>query len=380
MVKWFLIIIVVFPLVALAGFTEEPQFGAWRTQSMNWADLDLDGDPDLAEQNSDGQDNYLYLNRNDGTFAEVALPMEGWSSTCTAWGDCDNVNGPDLAVGCNPYPRANFIFVNDGAGNFEKRPELGTTVPSGIAWADYDLDGDLDVAIVTRSGTVSEMGIYLYINDGDGYFTERFINYAGGCDIVAWGDCDNDGDPDLAVGRRSMFQNYLLINNGHGDFELTEQFGTGETTSFALGDYDNDGDLDMAVTNSAPAAGAGSNYLYTNLGHCVFSGQKEFGTLEEYSSWSIAWADYDNDGDLDAAVGNAHEPQNTLYVNGGNGSFAVVQEFGEGSTYSVSWADYDLDGDLDLAAGNFGWGAQSYLYVNDENDGDYLSVHLEGRF
>jgi hypothetical protein len=382
MIKALFVLILAWPFPAFAGFSEEPHFGTYRTQSINWCDLDLDGDPDLAEATSDRQDDRLYVNQGDGTFAETALPMEGFSSRCMAWGDCDNGTGPELAVGCAYFPATNFIYINDGAGNFERRPELGTTSPYTLVSADFDLDGDVDVALEEYS---DDYQLYLYSNNGDATFEET-AHYSVGSGLIgtiAWGDADGDGEQDMAVGL-AMWpgeQNYLYVNDGAGNFTPQAQFGEGMTSSFAWGDFDNDGDLDMAVGNDAmPDTGIeGQNYLYINEGNLNFTAREEFGTLN--SSDSVAWADFDNDGDLDLTVGNSDQADE-LYVNNGDGTFTATEPFGGGDygEYSIAWADFGLDGDLDLAVGYFGWDIQSYLYVNDENDEDYLSIYPVGRY
>ncbi|UCE26201.1 MAG: T9SS type A sorting domain-containing protein [Candidatus Coatesbacteria bacterium] len=367
MIKALLVLILAWPFAGFAGFTEEPHFGAYRTESINWCDLDLDGDPDLAEATSNGQDDRLYVNQGDGTFAEVALPMENFNSWCMAWGDCDNDTDPDLAVGCFYYPPTNFIYVNDGAGNFERRPELGTAVSTALAWADFDFDGDLDAAIREIDS------LYLYSNNGDGTFEETTHYPLEDIWCVSWGDADGDGDPDLAVGLYAYEggQNYLYVNDGAGNFTPQAQFGEGMTNSFAWGDFDNDGDLDMAVGND------GQNYLYVNEGNLDFSAREEFGTLK--NSYSLASADSDNDGNLDLAVGS-YRQADELYVNNGDGTFTATEPFGgeDYGEFSICWADYGLDGDLDLAVGVYA--SQSYLYINDENDEDYLSIYPVGHY
>jgi hypothetical protein len=378
MTKALFLLILTWPFFAFAGFAEEPHFGAWRTESINWCDLDLDGDPDLSEATSGGHydpNDHFYINQSDGTFAEVVLPMENFNSFCMAWGDCDNGTGPDLAVGCFYYPPTNFIYVNDGAGNFERRPELGTTVSTALAWADFDLDGDLDAALREIDY------LHFYSNNGDGTFEETALYSVEDVWCISWGDADGDGDPDLAVGLDAYpgEQNYLYVNDDAGTFTPQPQFGEGMTASFAWGDFDNDGDLDMAVGNSAiPDVGVeGQNYLYVNEGDLNFTTREEFGTLNR--SWPLAWADSDNDGDMDLAVGNSHQTDE-LYVNNGDGTFTATEPFGtdEYGEFSIGWADYGLDGDQDLAVGAYNH--QSYLYVNDENDEDYLSIYPIGRY
>ncbi len=349
----------IIPPVALADFTESAQFGRGDTTSLAWGDCDNDGDLDLAVGNALYEQNYLYINNGDGTFTQSAQFGTG-KTYSVAWGDCDNDGDLDLAVG--NYAQQNYLYVNNGDGTFTSQAQFGMGYTRSVAWGDYDNDGDLDLAV----GNVGQS--YLYVNNGDGTFTESTQFGTGGTFSVAWGDYDNDGDLDLAVGNYDNQENYLYVNNGDGTFTESKQFGTGKTRSVAWGDYDNDGDIDIVVGN------VGQRYLYINNGDGTFTEQAQFGTG---NTQSIAWGDYDNDGDIDLAVATASYQQNYLYINLGDAGFASQPQFGTGYSISIAWGDYDNDGDLDLAVGNNG---QSYLYINNEDDDDYLSIHLIGHY
>jgi len=346
------------PMAVWAGFTEEANFGTGNTATVAWGDYDNNADLDMAVGN-DEQQSYLYVNNGAGAFNEEA-PFGARNTLAIAWGDCDNDGDLDMAIG--NWDQENYFYENDGAGVFTEEIRFGANKTSSLAWGDADNDGDLDLAL----GNWDQQN-YLYINDGAGGFSEEAQFGAGKTVTIAWGDYDNDGDPDLAIGNYNE-QNELYVNDGAGGFTAEPHFGTGATNAVAWGDYDNDGDLDLAVGNYDQ-----QNYLYVNDGAGGFVEEACFGNS---TTFSITWGDYDNDGDLDLAVGNGS--QNHLYVNDGTGGFTEEPQFGTRTSITTACGDCDNDGDLDLAVGN--WGQQNYLFVNDENGSDYLSVHPVGRF
>jgi len=362
------------PASAVPDFNPFAEFGGGATISVAWRDADGDGDADLAVGNFGNQQNYLYRN-NGGTFEE--LPRFGARSTfAVVFGDCDNDGDPDLAVG-NSGAQPNRLIVNNGDGTWNGQPGFGSWYTIGMAWADYDLDGDLDLALGNGLLSTAQDNV-LCRNDGGNNFAE--IAEFGGdkAASVAWGDFDSDGDPDRAVGNGGFgfeAQNYLYENNGDGTFSPRPEFGGLDTSCLTWGDADNDGDLDLAVANW----NNGQNYLYRNDGGS-FTALPRFGTNNPNT---FAWGDFDNDGDLDLAVGNGTfttADQNELYINEGGLVFTQSDQFGLGSTDGVAWADFDGDGDLDLAVGNEHTPVDNALYVNNENDADWLRIELTGRF
>src|SRR6266542_3569211 len=293
-----------------------------------------------------------------------------------------------------PPARAQFTAITNGPVVTERGDS------TGCAWADYDNDGNLDL-FVSNFGTPFN---YLYRNNGDGSFTRVTIgaiatddansegaawgdydNDGGASYGCAWGDYDNDGYLDLFVANLNQ-NNFLYHNNRDGTFT---RINSGPIVSdgaasqgCAWGDYDNDGLLDLFVANRNQR-----NFLYHNEGHGTFTAITNGPVVNDVGySWSPAWIDYDNDGNLDLFVangpGSGPGQNNFLYHNNGDGSFTritagSVANDGASSDGSA-WGDYDNDGFLDLFVSNLN-DQNNLLYRNDGNANNWLTVRCVGQ-
>jgi hypothetical protein len=184
-------------------FSQSAQFGISVTHAVAWGDSDQDGDLDLAVGNQ-GQ-NMLFLNHN-GLFSPT-LAFGSGDTKSVAWGDCDQDGDLDLAVG-NSGSQQNYLYLNKGDGSFSESAQFGTGHTYAVAWGDYDGDGDLDLAV----GNFRDEQNYLFTNHGAGTWGQRAEFGAGSTTSMAWGDYDGDGDLDLALGNAFGQQNTLFVN------------------------------------------------------------------------------------------------------------------------------------------------------------------------
>jgi flagellar hook assembly protein FlgD len=258
---------------------------------------------------------------------------------------------------------------------------LEDLIESTGAWGDYDNDGDLDVLLTGYSLFFGSYVSRVYRNDGGGAFATAASLSGAGEGSVAWGDYDNDGDLDILLtgwvrGPTAMVGvSKVYRNNGDGTFtDIAANLTGAYSSSVAWGDYDNDGDLDILLTgNSAPVGQpvAPVSRIYRNDGGGVFQdiGAGLSGVLDS----AAAWGDYDNDGDLDIVLAGAQANSTLIskvYRNDGNGIFTdVVAGLTGVQAASAAWGDYDNDGDLDilLAGEDASHAGVSKIYQNAGN-------------
>ncbi|MCZ7636425.1 MAG: CRTAC1 family protein [Verrucomicrobia bacterium] len=364
--------------------------------SCNWWDFDRDGNLDLFVPNgaeaSSNEASALFRGDGQGGFTRVSeseggpLVSDRGRWTVAACGDYDNDGFDDVVVASWTAGQPIRLYRSRAGGGFEKvlnpasfGPGWGTPT-----WGDYDLDGWLDLYIGSGEYSVAATRPVLWHNEGGGVFVEVRNSPAVTspfADTMAatWTDYDGDGDPDLFVTDHTLQQVALYRNSGHGDLTRTS---AGSLTSDrftalvpAFADYDNDGDLDVLVSGYT-----GSTRLYGNTGDGQFALQFSMSGTE---AGRPAWGDYDNDGYLDFYLpqGQGGPVANQFWRNNGDGTFlplTIGSPAGDvGYSPAASWGDYDNDGFLDLfVPGNKG--EVDHLYHNNGNSNSWLMVNLLG--
>nr|MBN2278071.1 VCBS repeat-containing protein [candidate division Zixibacteria bacterium] len=379
---------------SLSSFTDAT-FWALRnttrgTYGIAWGDYDNDDDLDFYVSNYFSPNN-LYQNDGNGNFTEVASSPINDSDpgTGVAWGDYDNdgyldIYNVKLSIGGSLRP--NKLFHNNGNGTFsDVTPAVlaDTGFSYGLGWADYDLDGDIDLFFTNDNyyGT----GNKLMRNDGGGNFTDvtsSALPPTGDYShSMAWGDYDNDGYPDIYITKYGASRpNLLLRNNGNGTFsDVTAAPLNITDASYGLGwgDYDNDGYLDLFV-----ACRKYSNHLLHNNGNGTFTDVTSGPLAGPDSTVDVVWGDYDNDMDLDLYLVN-NKAANKLFRNDGGGAFTdiTVSSLALIDTLdntSAACGDYDADGDLDLVIGAYQQFGNSLLKNRIGANNHWLHVNLVG--
>jgi ASPIC and UnbV/FG-GAP-like repeat/FlgD Ig-like domain len=211
----------------------------------------------------------------------------------------------------------------------------------GVAWGDFDKDGDFDL-LMAKSSQSSK----LLRNDGLDLFsdvTSSEIGGEGGDVSPSIIDYDDDGDLDIYVA--NSISASRMLRNDNGTFvpvTAGDVTGTTNAQSAAWSDYDKDGDLDLFVT-----CWAQPDHLYRNDGNGILHDATPVVLADPGNNTGAAWGDFDNDHDPDLYVGG--RVSGHLYRNDA-GTFVDVTDvtLAKAGVNGVAWGDEDGDGDLDL--------------------------------
>lgn len=344
-------------------------------------DFDRDGDQDLFVIGGSAGVDRLYINDGTGHFSErgsdwgVARTHQG-TGACV--GDYNNDGHLDLYVTSLGPPGQreegwNVLYRNNGDGSFtDVTAQAGVSIADAFqgdtfsgAFGDYDLDGDLDLAVAGWLG-----GSRLFRNNGDGTFADVTVS-ALDADLSVnrafaprFVDMDGDRYPEL-LWVADFYTSQYFVNNADGTFStMTPANGTGLDSNGmgnTFGDYNRDGVLDWYVSsriNHDMTNGSG-NMMYTGTStpHVFVEESVALGCNFGYWGWGVVSVDINHDGHLDIYETNgfdgsfASDPA-VLYLNDGSGSFSDyapacgmdVRSAGRG----LLNADFDLDGDQDI--------------------------------
>jgi len=350
------------------------------------ADFNNDNLNDIYLASNQGEDK-LYLNRGDLKFEDITVGSgirnsEGWTTGVTHI-DINNDGLLDIYVckvgAYKSIKGKNLLFVNQGIGEGgvpffkEDAQSFGldiATFSTQAAFFDFDLDGDLDMFLLTHSVHPNHAygrgvnrvvrdsltgdrlfenvnGKFVDVTEPSGIFQSR-IGYGLG---IAIGDLNKDGFPDIYIGNDFFENDYFYRNNGDKTFsELisTDSRIFGHTSHYSMGncmaDLNNDGRLDIVSLDMLPED------LIT---------LKSSGVEDGYSTYN-------------QYLNNGYSPQymqNTLHLNRGDNMFSEVGFQAGVAATEWSWgvlaADFDMDGLKDLYITNGILGAT--------NDMDYIN-------
>ena len=388
-------------------------------------DFDGDGRLDLVTSQLDEDAPLCFLhNAGDGRFADRSAES-GLASTTgglnLVHGDVDNDGAPDILVlrsAGQPQLDRDWpltLLLGDRRGGFRD-----ATSDAGLherfstraaALADYDGDGRLDLFVGNQGSESLRRVSRLYRNTGEGRFEE--VGEAAGLALIApvegcaWGDADDDGDPELVV--TCATGPPLLFRNDGGRFtECARQAGlAGPSRGGSCGwlDFDNDGHLDLFVAGYrlGMTAAVCADYLgaeatdvtprlYRNRGDGRFEDVTHAaGLMHVLPVLGCNWGDLDNDGWTDLYLGTGEPDLCAIYPNrlfrndGGRRFLDVTTAAGMGHLQkgaALAFGDLDADGDQDVVEimGGLleGDSFHRVLFENPGGGGRWVTLVLEG--
>lgn len=407
------------------------------------ADINGDGLDDFFAGGARNQHAQLFIQTRMGTFHESlqsvfmadSVPEDIGAAFLDVDGDKDQdlyvVSGGDEWHG-SYEPFRDRLYLNDGSGNFVKAtgmlPENMIANGSCVRPADYDMDGDMDLFVGSRSVINSygmKPGSFLLENDGSGKFqdvTARIVPQLAESGMVTdavWTDIDNDQRPDLILVGEWM-PVIILKNTDDGFIDITANAGLGKTNGWwnavIAGDFDNDGDQDLIGGNlglntkiKASQEKPATMYVmdfdnngipdpilcfYKNGYSIPFATRDElikqlpvmmrkFATYSDYANVTSVYDIFSEDQLKDARVLEAFNFHTSYIENLGNDSFRIKSlpvEAQFSPVFSLYSEDFDMDGIPDLVLGgnfnaisaNFGMYDASYgLFLKGNGRGDF---------
>lgn len=310
----------------------------------------------------------------NSTVTLTATPSEGY--VLSGWdGNCVP-NGNTCVVRGNA-PTSVYVSFSPAVGTPPgATPIFGSAVqystgqtPTSLTTADFNADGQSDVAVVNRNISTNGLGasgsVSVLLGNGDGTLRPKFDYPVGkNPEFVMSADVNRDGRPDLVAANTYERSVSVLLNNGDGTFRSQLSYATGNgPKSVEVGDFNGDGLVDLATGNA----------LANTISILMGNGDGTFRANIEFSAGTVPGrvrvADVNGDGRLDVIVTNAdmYTGKVSILLGNGDGSFKppVTYETGRNNGF-VEVFDANRDGRSDIATVNSNNGSVSVLL----GDGD----------
>ena len=308
-------------------------------------DFNNDGNPDLAIIDVSGlSDIYILLGAPDGAFQLTETYPAGMYPGGVVTGDFNGDGNLDLAIAASGYDQDGagvIVMLGNGDGTFQPTLRLAAgDSPAYLVAADFNGDGRLDLAVSdTESPARGVTGVVLlFLGNGDGTFQPPDSLYVPGssASYMAAADFNNDGNLDLAVSTQKGLD--LLLGKGDGTFEPAVNV-TPVSGYLTVADFNADGLLDLATatgTLTVLLQGPGLTYPHDMN---FYAG----GALS-----SIASGDFNGDGYLDLVAADTNSASIAVLLGNGDGTFQTAAYYGAAKAAMVKVADMNGDGNLDL--------------------------------
>ena len=274
-----------------------------------------------------------------------------------------------------PPAPGDFVFIRDNNVSM-----------SGTSYAVVDMNNDTTDDLIAASSS----GININYQTTGGFYSAYYsapTNYGPSWSIAA-GDLDGNGYNDLLYGAGSGVSFVMANDDGtsYAQSYTTTDYVFSQRSNFV--DIDNDGNLDAFVCHDVQPNVYFINDGTINAGLAFYQGPSVavpngLGTHPNGGNYGTVWIDYDNDRDIDMFIakcrgGNVSHKINELWRNDRNGNFINVATEANLAdpvqTWSSAWADYDNDGDMDVYVGASSGADGSHKFMLNDGDGTFTDA------
>jgi hypothetical protein len=298
-------------------------------------DVNGDGRPDLVVTNQGNDTISVLLNVGGGAFAAptTLVDFAGSFPEGVAIADVNHDGANDIIV-TNSGGNSVTLYLGAGFGTFAPPVKISTSAPpsttaggspSGVAVADYNNDGNLDLATSNNDGSAT-----ILLGNGDGTFkpavninlTPSATSTCGDPDAIVSADLNTDAKQDIAIACTGGTVS-ILLGNGDGTFQTPVSYSTISGTAgsgpeaIAVGDFDGKNGLDVVIADTSNAA-----VILLNNGNGTFAPPGTTTTTTACATagngaFGVSAADFNGDGKPDLAVANSIDGTVSILLNGG---------------------------------------------------------------
>ncbi|MDO7884907.1 FG-GAP-like repeat-containing protein [Hymenobacter cheonanensis] len=337
--------------------------------SLAVADVSGDGKLDLLSVDQQNKNVNVQLGTGSGSFGPVTAFSTGAG---IPWGivvaDVDRDGAPDLltvSTGTNTVG----VRRGTGTGSFSiYLTEFSTgadSAPIGLAVADVDGDGNLDVVTANSNGDSAGLLLGTGSTGSNSFRTVRpYSTGAGGHPYqITVADVNGDGRPDLLAANANTNSIGVLLNLGFNTFSAATSFSTGAgsaPTDIVVADVNGDGQPDLLTANNFGAAVG----VLLGTGTGTFGPVVPYGTGTGSAPFKLAVADVNGDGRPDLLADNRGSDAAGVLLGNGDGTFGPVTQLSVGAgshPQDIVAADVNADGKLDLLTADFNTSAVGVL-------------------